>query len=121
MIDLAKSPERWPTQNSWTNRIHRDDAAAFIVFLTSQVLTSQLIETCYIVTDSNPVSQFEVLCWIAEKMNIKTEIIVPAIQGGKRLSNCRLLATGFKLQYPDYRAGYSALLLMNAAVSLRLR
>ncbi|HSG93137.1 MAG TPA: NAD-dependent epimerase/dehydratase family protein, partial [Methylotenera sp.] len=37
MINLAKSPDTWPKQNVWSNRIHRDDAAAFIVFLIKQV------------------------------------------------------------------------------------
>jgi hypothetical protein len=30
--------------------------------------------------------------------------------GGKRLSNKTMLETGFKLQYPDYKAGYRTLL-----------
>jgi nucleoside-diphosphate-sugar epimerase len=37
MVNLAQSPENWP-KNSWSNRIHRDDAAAFILFLMQQIL-----------------------------------------------------------------------------------
>jgi hypothetical protein len=33
-----------------------------------------------------------------------------AAQGGKRMSNQRMLATGFQLQYPDYKKGYQALI-----------
>jgi hypothetical protein len=29
---------------------------------------------------------------------------------GKRVSNRRLRASGFELRYPDYRAGYGAML-----------
>jgi hypothetical protein len=35
---------------------------------------------------------------------------MPKIEGGKRLSNQTMLNTGFKLQYPDFKAGYQALL-----------
>lgn len=111
MINLAKSPERWPLQNSWSNRIHRDDAAAFIVFLVQRVFAGVAISACYIVTDSKPASQHEVLSWIADNMHINrtTAINLPA-EGGKRLSNQSMLATGFTLQFPDYKAGYQALL-----------
>jgi nucleoside-diphosphate-sugar epimerase len=111
MINLAKSPENWPVQNSWTNRIHRDDAAAFMVFLIQQLSAGKTVQACYIVTDSRPATQLEVLRWIAEKLHINTGagIQVP-IEGGKRLSNQAMLSTGFKLQYPDYEAGYSALI-----------
>lgn len=114
MINLAKTPALWPAQNSWTNRIHRDDAAAFLVFLVQKVLHQTPIAPCYIVTDAAPVSQYEVLQWLALQHNIAFNAHVPAIQSGKRLSNRATLATGFQLQYPDYRAGYAALLALNA-------
>lgn len=109
MINLAKSAASWPRQNSWSNRIHRDDAAAFMVFLCQQVLAKQPLHDCYIVTDSKPVPQYEVLSWIAEATH-NNQAAPLAPDGGKRLSNQRMLATGFKLQYPDYQAGYGALL-----------
>lgn len=113
MINLAKSPDYWPAQNGWSNRIHRDDAAAFIVFLIRQVLTGQAIQHCYIVTDNRPTPQYEVLAWLAEQMQLpQPEVPVgqASVRGGKRLSNQSMLATGFKLQYPDYQAGYRTLL-----------
>lgn len=119
MINLAKSDKDWPLQNSWSNRIHRDDAAAFIVFLVQQLLAAKTVLPCYIVTDSKPVSQYEVLNWIAEKLHGSN--YVPKHKppsGGKRLSNTAMLASGFKLQYPDYQAGYQALLDEIFAASL---
>jgi nucleoside-diphosphate-sugar epimerase len=116
MINLAQSPERWPHQNSWSNRIHRDDAAAFIVFLIQQVLVGDTPQPCYIVTDSQPVTQYEVLNWFAAKLGVAPQII-PAVAGGKRLSNQAMLATGFQLQYPTYQAGYQALLLNDLTVN----
>ena len=110
MINLANTPERWPAQNSWTNRIHRDDAASFMVFLVQKILKKEAVQPCYLVTDSAPVSQYEVLRWIADQLHIEVDVKNPPIEGGKRLSNHAMLATGFQLQYPDYRAGYAALL-----------
>lgn len=111
MITLARHPENWPLQNSWSNRIHRDDAAAFIVFLIRQVLQGDTIETHYIVTDSRPTPQHEVLRWLADRTGASTGIAsTPEPRGGKRLSNARLLESGFRLHYPDYQAGYAALL-----------
>jgi nucleoside-diphosphate-sugar epimerase len=109
MINLAKSPENWPKQNIWSNRIHRDDAAAFMVFLIKQVLAGATVQNCYIVTDSKPVPQYEVLSWLAVQLQVDNPEQLPAY-GGKRLSNKKMLETGFNLQYPDYKAGYRTLL-----------
>ena len=111
MMNLAKSPESWSAQNSWTNRIHRDDAAAFIVFLIKNLTNKKEIAPCYIVTDSAPSSQHEVLTWIASQLKITHPYQSRAVEGGKRLSNALLLSTGFKLQYPSFKEGYAALLL----------
>lgn len=110
MIKLAKSPENWPLENGWTNRIHRDDAAAFIAFLVQEGLAGKTINPCYIVTDSKPVSQYEVLGWIADQLQVGRPCEEKLVQGGKRLSNQALLQTGFQLRYPDFKAGYQALL-----------
>ena len=111
MINLAKSPQQWPLQNSWSNRIHRDDAADFVVFLVQRILTEQAIAPCYIVTDSKPVSQYEVLTWLAKKMQLALPANSSAeAQGGKRLSNQLMLSSGFQLKYPDFSVGYQALL-----------
>ena len=112
MLTLAASPASWPTQNTWTNRIHRDDAAAFIVHLIQRLISGKQVEDCYVVTDSCPVSQYEVLQWIAQQKGTNLDNRIPEVIGGKRMSNQRMLATGFKMQYPDYKTGYSAMLDM---------
>ncbi len=116
MLRLAAAPATWPAKNSWSNRIHRDDGAAFIVYLIEQILQNRAeahhkIENLYLVTDSKPTSQYEVLGWLANAMQIDaSQIVIPYIEGGKRLSNARMLNTGFKLQYPDFQAGYREML-----------
>lgn len=111
LLALAAAPGQWPAQNAWSNRIHRDDAAAFIAFLIGKVLAGERVEDCYIVSDSCPAPMHEVLHWLARQLGqAAADLPTPAASGGKRLSNARMLASGFQLRYPDYRAGYAALL-----------
>lgn len=96
--------------NAWSNRIHRDDAAKFIAFLTQKSLNQQPVANCYIVTDDMPTLQYQVLTWLATLQGVDvSHIQTPAIQGGKRLSNLLLHETGFQLSYPNYK-GYAEIL-----------
>jgi nucleoside-diphosphate-sugar epimerase len=111
LVNMAKDFAKWPQENHYSNRIHRDDAASFIEFLTEKVAKNQVVEDCYIVTDDLPTPQYEVLTWLAnQQKNDTSHIKVPPAQGGKRLSNKRLRDTGFALQYPNYQVGYSEIL-----------
>jgi nucleoside-diphosphate-sugar epimerase len=111
MVNMSKDISRWPQENAWSNRIHRDDAARFIVFLCEKVLNNKSVADCYVVTDDMPTKQYEVLNWLAKKQGVKTEQIkTPEVNSGKRLSNKRLRETGFQLQYPNYQIGYTEVL-----------
>jgi nucleoside-diphosphate-sugar epimerase len=110
MIKLAQTPALWPPTNSWSNRIHRDDAANFIAFLIEKLAHNQTPEPLYIVTDGVPTPQYEVLMWIAKQLNIDIPTQQPIAEGGKRLKNRALIATQFSLQYPQFKVGYHALL-----------
>ena len=111
LVNMAKDISKWPTENNWSNRIHRDDAAGFIAFLVNKTLQNPPIADCYIVTDDMPTQQYEVLKWLANQQNVDvTHIQTPLVSGGKRLSNKRLRETGFQLQYPNYQVGYSKIL-----------
>lgn len=111
LVNMSKDLSKWPQENHWSNRIHRDDAAAFIASMTNKAIQNQPIADCYIVTDSMPTQQYDVLKWLAAKQNIDaTNIRTPLATGGKRLSNRRMRETGFELQYPNYQAGYSHIL-----------
>ena len=58
-----------------------------------------------------PTLQYTVLTWLASQLGIDaSHIQIPDINGGKRLSNKRLRATGFQLQYPNYQIGYQKVL-----------
>jgi nucleoside-diphosphate-sugar epimerase len=111
LVNMAQDPNRWPENNSWSNRIHRDDAANFIAFIVNKSCNNEAVKDCYIVTDDMPTLQYDVLTWLAQQQKIDTSHIkVPKQQGGKRLSNSGMRATGFALQYPNYQVGYSKIL-----------
>ncbi len=111
LIKLAATPGQWPAHNNWTNRIHRDDAAAFIASCVTKADKGVAVEPLYVVTDSQPVPQYEVLQWLAKEQGVDySDVKTPEAIGGKRLSNQRMLNSGFSLQYPDYQAGYRQLI-----------
>jgi nucleoside-diphosphate-sugar epimerase len=96
---------------AWTNRIHRDDAAAAAVHLLT---TEAQPLTLYLGTDDRPVPEREVLEFVAQELGVPLPEDVPEAdappRGAKRLSNARLRESGFEFRYPTYREGYRAVL-----------
>jgi len=92
----------------FTNRIHRDDAAAALLHL----LLLHDPQALYLVSDDLPVSRFTVLVWMATALGKAAPKGLSVNQGfcGKRVDNQRLRRSGFRLRFPDYRAGYGAIL-----------
>lgn len=92
----------------FTNRIHRDDAAAALMHL----LLLDDPEALYLVSDDQPVPRYTVLKWMAEILGNPAPKGLSVKQGhcGKRVDNQRLRRSGLCLSFPDYRTGYSATL-----------
>ncbi len=112
MIQLAQSnPGNWPATNNWSNRIHEEDAARFIVFLMKRILMNESIEPLYLVTDGVPTKQYDVLTWIRNRLQLTTDTIeLPILENGKQLQSVLLNQTGFVLKYPDFTYGYEAII-----------
>lgn len=112
MIQLAQSnPGNWPATNNWSNRIHEEDAARFIVFLMNKIVRQESIESLYLVTDGEPTKQYDVLTWIRKHLKLSTDTIeIPIVEGGKQLRSVLLNQTGFTLKYPDFTYGYKAMI-----------
>lgn len=97
----------------WTNRLHVDDAAGLLAFLLERDLAGIALAEIYLGTDNEPAPQHEVLDWLADRLGLPwlPREAGPAGEGlNKRLDNSRLLALGYRLRHPDYRAGYSDVL-----------
>ena len=90
----------------WTNRIHREDAAAAVVhLLTMDASPADL----YLGTDDEPAQLGDVAAYLAERLDAPAPPTADPQQGhGKRLSNARLRATGWAPTYVSYREGYGS-------------
>ncbi|SFE33828.1 Nucleoside-diphosphate-sugar epimerase [Actinopolyspora alba] len=94
----------------YTNRIHRDDAASAIVHLTTAVENPAPV---YMGVDHEPVDRARILRFLAEELGTAPPAVRDSAApggAGKRCRNDRLLESGFRFTYPDYRAGYRAVL-----------
>jgi nucleoside-diphosphate-sugar epimerase len=98
----------------WTNRIHRDDAAALIAHLALHPAPRAL----YLGVDDEPACKDDVLRWLASELGLPEppvlgpdEAAAAAPQrGNRRCRNDRLKADGYRFKYPTYREGFGALL-----------
>lgn len=97
-----------PEPGRWTNRVHRDDAAAAVVHLLTR---PEEPDGLYVVTDDEPSTIGALRRFVAGRLDLPWPPTDPtAAPVGRRLSNARLRATGFRFQYPTYREGYGAVL-----------
>jgi nucleoside-diphosphate-sugar epimerase len=99
-----------PDEPRFTNRIHRDDAAAAIVHLASMTVNPAPV---YVGVDDDPAELGDVLRFLAGEMGYPEPPAGPAGEargGNKRCSSALLRSTGFKFAYPTFREGYRAVL-----------
>jgi nucleoside-diphosphate-sugar epimerase len=89
----------------WTNRIHREDAAAAVVHLLTMAAHP---DTLYLGTDDEPAQLGDVAAFLAARLGAPAPPPPDPARGhGKRLSNARLRATGWVPRFPSFREGYA--------------
>lgn len=98
----------------YSNRIHRDDVGGFLAHLLMRAAAGAALAPVYNVVDDRPAPQAEVEAWLAEQLDVpeaeRRYGARPPAPAHKRLRNALLHASGYRLRYPDYRAGYGAAL-----------
>lgn len=97
----------------YTNRVHEDDAAAAAVHLINRSLRGESLETCYLASDSEPVTLGDIVQWIQSQISCQPPTANARSgrrAGSKRISNQRLLESGFRFRYPSYREGYGEMI-----------
>lgn len=90
----------------WSNRIHIEDAAS----ACRHVLGLSDTASCYIGTDGQPTDKATFYDALADLMNVphpQRQVTPPS---GKRLSNSRLIDSGWTPRWSNALAGYQALL-----------
>ncbi len=89
----------------WTNRIHRDDAAAAVVHLLTR---DQDPQPLYLGNDDEPALLGDVATELARRLGVPAPSPGdPSQAHGKRISNALLRSTGWVPAYPTYREGYA--------------
>lgn len=97
----------------YTNRIHRDDCVGFLAHLIMADQAGLLLESCYIGVDSEPVPMAEVKRWLAIELGkdpSQLRVTETPRRSSKRCSNRRMLSSGYRLSYDNFRQGYRSLL-----------
>jgi len=92
----------------WANRIHIDDAARAVVHL----LRDRRQSGVFIGTDSHPLPLDVLYADLASQIGAPPPRTAPptAMMGKKKLSNLKLLSTGFAFNWPDSRIGYQSVI-----------
>ena len=109
---IAAGDINGPAPVVYGNRIHREDAAAFLAYLFDEAAAGRPLPGYYTGVDSAPAPRHEVERWLAEQLGVEAREMPPpeTAPAHKRCRNSAMLATGFTLAYPDYRAGYGEVL-----------
>lgn len=105
MIALANKTTSY-SKCHWSNRIHIDDLASFLVFLA----TKECVESSYIVSNSKPYPLHEVIQWFQKQLNLPLLKYEPNHVSGKKIYATALQASGFKLSHQDFFQDYEHLL-----------
>ncbi|MEZ5554249.1 epimerase [Haliea sp.] len=103
----AASPVRY------SNRIHREDVGGLLAWLLQRWAQGIAPAPRIIAVDNDPAPQFEVETWLARALGLdawQAGASTPRSVAHKRCRNRALTASGYRLRYPDYRSGYSAVL-----------
>lgn len=96
-----------PEPPHYSNRIHRDDCVGFLLHLIHLKQRAPV----YLASDDRPSLSHEVESWLAAELGVASPRETAKPPGAsRRCRNTALRASGYQLQYPDYRAGYSAML-----------
>jgi nucleoside-diphosphate-sugar epimerase len=120
LVEKVRSGEaECPPEPSWTNRIHRDDAAGALRHL----MTLEAPAPVYLGVDREPAALCDVYRWIAARLGLPEPPVRAGAEdgrrrrrgGNKRCRGDRLAASGYIYRYPTFREGFGALLAPGAA------
>jgi nucleoside-diphosphate-sugar epimerase len=111
LLDMIRSGRaRCPGDGPiWSNRIHRDDAAA----AAAHLLSHPDPEGVYLGVDAEPAPLCTVYRWVAGELGAPEPQVDPGTgrdRSNKRCSSRRLQASGFSFRYPSFRDGYGAMI-----------
>ena len=95
----------------FSNRIHRSDCVGFLLHLIALLEREEQAGPLYLASDDEPALSYDVENWLARRLGVHhpREIVDPPV-ASRRCRNTKMKETGYRLEYPDFRAGYSAMI-----------
>lgn len=111
LIRQVRNGETGERDSDFSNRIHAEDCAAVLAHLIHKKRRGETLDEIYLASDCEPVQLAEVKRWLAERIGLPGDPwpTVSGDAGGKRVSNRRLLASGYGFVFPTFREGYGNL------------
>lgn len=106
---------RAAASETYTNRIHRDDAAGALAHLLDRYRGGHAPAPTLLGVDDAPAPRSEVVAWLARGLGVTPPAPGDTAPRGKRCRNARLRAAGYAFRYPSYREGYAAVLSADPA------
>ncbi|HLT04208.1 MAG TPA: NAD-dependent epimerase/dehydratase family protein [Pseudomonas sp.] len=109
LVDQLRAGQMPPAQPPlYSNRIHRDDAAALLACLLRADARGETLESIYLGVDDEPAPLHEVAQWLQARFGIDTPPGAPMQRraGSKRCRNARARSLGWAPRYANYREGY---------------
>lgn len=94
--------------DAFINSVHLDDVVGSLFHLLTRGRPGEI----YNAADSEPVTQLEFFRWLSSTLHKPMPLSAPADPSrkrgltNKRVSNAKLLATGYSMLYPTFREGY---------------
>nr|WP_174507309.1 sugar nucleotide-binding protein [Acinetobacter sp. Marseille-Q1620] len=105
MIKLAENTKCYPHIH-WSNRIHIDDLADFLVYL----IHVEHPEKSYICSNNQPMTLHDVILWFQKQLGLAELKLESRFEMGKRIYANRMRESGFQLKHEDCFEDYQALL-----------
>jgi nucleoside-diphosphate-sugar epimerase len=102
-----------PEPAVWTNRIHRDDCLGVLKFLINRALNGESLDDCYLATDNEPATLFDVLEWMKDRIgevDPDSDVGEVSRRANRRCSNKRLRELGYEFKFSNYQEGYDVML-----------
>ena len=112
LLDQVRAGKGCPAEPViYGNRIHRDDCAGILAHLIERDIEGSPMDDVYLGVDSCPSPMHDVLHWLADQLNVTLDDDQPPPQRpNKRCTNHRIISSGYSMKYPNFKAGYAAVL-----------
>jgi len=98
----------------FSNRIHVEDCVGVLAHLFARRAAGDEVRDVYLASDDAPAPLAEVQQWLAAQLRIpagQATAAAPARRAGsKRCDNALIKKHGYRFLFPDYKAGYRAML-----------